>query len=81
MRGPLCVVVAGALALGLVRSAAADPLTRPSCWTWSDGAGGKRTLCFAGSSRVKMTNRSQTVDEKGWSTCNWSGQYGRGAPR
>ena len=57
------------------RYAAADSLARSSCWTWKEEAGGRRTLCFAGSGRVKMTNRSGTVDNKGWTTCEWSGLY------
>lgn len=72
----LFVITTLALAFAvLTRSAAAESLTRSSCWTWSEDAGGRRTLCFAGSGRVKMTNRSRTVDEKGWSSCEWSGQY------
>lgn len=57
------------------RSAAADALTRSNCWTWTENAGGRRTLCFAAAGRVKMSNRSGTVDNKGWTTCEWSGQY------
>jgi hypothetical protein len=59
----------------LITPAIAEPLMRSSCWTWSTQAGENRILCFVASGRVKMTNRSRTVDDKGWSTCEWSGQY------
>lgn len=73
---PIITILALAFAI-FPRSAAADSLTRSSCWTWTEGSGdnGRRTLCFAGSGRVKMTNRSRTVDDKAWTTCEWSGQY------
>jgi hypothetical protein len=59
----------------LPRAAAADSLTRSSCWTSSLDSGARRTMCFAGSGRVKMTNRNQTSDDKGWSSCEWAGLY------
>lgn len=58
-----------------VTAATAEPLVRSKCWTWIEGVGGKRTLCFAAAGRVKMTNRSRTIDDKAWSTCAWSGQW------
>jgi hypothetical protein len=67
-----------ALALSLVfftGSVAADPLMRSNCWTWNDGVDGFRTLCFAGSGRVEMRNRSQKLDKTGLTTCQWSGKY------
>ena len=55
--------------------AAAESLTRSSCWTSTIDSGARRTLCFAGSGRVKMTNRNRTSDNKGWSSCEWSGNF------
>jgi hypothetical protein len=52
-----------------------EPLTRSNCWTSTIDSGAKRTLCFAGSDRVKMTNRNVTSDGKAWTSCEWSGQY------
>jgi hypothetical protein len=57
----------------LPRFAAAEELTRSACWTFEEGS--KRTLCFQGAGRVKMTNRNRTSDDKGWSTCEWTGLY------
>jgi hypothetical protein len=57
------------------RSAGAEPLTRSNCWTSHLDSGAGRTLCFAGSPRVKMTNRNRTSDNKGWSSCECSGLY------
>jgi hypothetical protein len=56
-------------------SGAAESLTRSNCWTATYDNGARRTLCFAGSGRVKMTNYAQTSTNKGWSSCEWSGQY------
>jgi hypothetical protein len=56
-------------------SAVAESLTRSSCWTSTLDTGAARTMCFAGSGRVKMNNRNRTSDNKGWSTCEWSGLY------
>lgn len=53
--------------------ATADSLTRSGCWTFEEAS--KRTLCFLASGRVKMTNRNRTSDDKGWSTCEWTGLY------
>jgi hypothetical protein len=71
-------IMAAALALAIAALptfASAEPLTRSSCWTSSLDTGARRTMCFVGSGRVNMNNRSQTSDHKGWSTCQWSGQY------
>jgi hypothetical protein len=57
------------------RSAVAESLTRSSCWTSHLDSGARRTMCFSGSPRVKMTNRNRTSDDKGWSSCEWSGLY------
>lgn len=57
------------------RSAVAESLTRSSCWTAALDTGSRRTLCFVGSGRVKMTNRNRTSDNKGWSSCEWTGLY------
>jgi hypothetical protein len=56
-------------------SAVAESLTRSGCWTTSLDTGATRTMCFAGSGRVKMNNRNRTSDNKGWSTCEWAGLY------
>ena len=56
-------------------AARAESLTRSSCWTSTLDTGATRTMCLAGSGRVKMNNRNRTSDNKGWSTCEWSGQY------
>jgi hypothetical protein len=57
------------------RSVMAESLTRSSCWTSSLDSGARRTMCFVGSGRVKMTNRNRTSDDKGWSSCEWAGLY------
>ena len=56
-------------------SAAAETLTRSSCWTATLDTGARRTMCFVGSGRIKMNNRNRTSDDKAWSTCEWSGYY------
>jgi len=65
--------------LGIVlfaSSANAEQLTRSKCWTWLvEGYSGNRIVCFLPSGRAKMTNRSETIDGKGWSTCEWTGRY------
>jgi hypothetical protein len=57
------------------RSAVAESLTRSGCWTASLDTGARRMMCFVGSDRVKMNNRNRTSDNKGWSSCEWSGHY------
>ncbi|MBS0243900.1 MAG: hypothetical protein JSS20_17135 [Proteobacteria bacterium] len=59
----------------ILSNAQADPLTRDSCWVAKFEGGSKRTICFLGSHRAKMTNYNVTVNGKGWSTCAFSGHY------
>lgn len=76
--------LASALALAFAfntTSAAADPLTRLSCWTWSE-EDVSRTVCFVAPGRATMTNRSGTVNNKNQITsCNWSGRYTQSGTR
>jgi hypothetical protein len=55
--------------------AAAESLTRFNCWNSTLDSGAKRTLCFVGSGRVKMTNSNRTSDGKSWASCESSGNY------
>jgi hypothetical protein len=57
------------------RPAVAESLTRSGCWASALDSGARRTMCFVGSGRVKMTNRNRTSDDKGWSSCEWAGLY------
>jgi hypothetical protein len=68
------LVIAAAAAL-LPSKSMADALTRSNCWDYLSDKGDKRTLCFLNQPRVTMVNYNHTVDGKGWSTCNWSGNY------
>src|SRR5262249_27161054 len=73
--------ILGSLALSalaiaaLPGSAAAEPLGRANCWTSSLDTGATRTMCFVGTGRVKMNNHNRTSDNKGWSSCEWTGFY------
>jgi hypothetical protein len=62
-------------------SAVAESLTRSGCWSSALDTGARRTMCFVGSGRVKMTNRNRTSDDKGWSSCEWTGLYGQSDAR
>jgi hypothetical protein len=70
-----------ALAIAACPGFAAESLTRSSCWTSTVDSGAKRTLCFAGEPRVKMKNHNRTSDDKGWSSCEWTGLYGQSDAR
>ena len=68
------LLLAPAIAV-LPGSAAADPLNRANCWTSSIDTGATRTMCFVGNGRVKMNNHNRTSDNKGWSSCEWTGFF------
>jgi hypothetical protein len=61
--------------------AAAESLTRSGCWSSALDTGARRTMCFVGSGRGKMNNRNRTSDDKGWSSCEWAGQYAQTGTR
>jgi hypothetical protein len=68
----------GGLALAIAALpgvAAAESLTRSSCWTAHLDTGARRTMCFVGAGKVKMNNYNTTSDHKGWSKCEWTGYY------
>lgn len=56
-------------------AAAADSLTRSTCWTANFSTGSWRKLCFQGGGRVKMSNYNQAGNTDVWTTCNWKGDY------
>jgi hypothetical protein len=64
-----------ASAIAALPAFAAEPLTRSSCWTSKLDTGATRTMCFVGAGKVKMNNRNRTSDDKGWSSCEWTGYY------